>query len=685
MDKFYVKSKRQNNNNNNIPSKVRTPNTATTAASRTSEEIFQTSSNGKRLGVGNMYSKILHKIENNLTPKISVKMYKSRKHSKSLSTLSSIGATTGKYTLTNKYRSCIEGESNIVDVQNEKSKLNDDISDVLRSGDMLKNPYDECYNTSTVYSNFSKSLSSYIDSEEDEPQLSLNFVKTSLEDEIFEELKRAAHDDKKLEVVLKTFDKIIFDYNDPLPQTKTNENIHSRAFSEFSNIEKSREEENQMESVDITLFDFRHHSNNKNLNDSVNINAIPNTKLKKSFSFHSLRDSLDSQCFEKQRSRFVWDHSNFTNIPFLKSMPLLSRSKSFCYYNSNEIQNNIHLESLQRTWKSFAPYFTSTIQGSQKISDNHEKNQTQSKLEIIRTQTKTSSGFEDSSNDKDRPPANTNVVHSFQKPLRSVKRNKKSDELLDKCLEKGQQILRKVESINAHRSNNGLNGKKALIRTKSNLKRENFENNPTFQSNQRLRKLNYANEEKISTPTIEMCKIIPPIFGETSDKNIGLLVQVTNYTKIDNHTHRDSVQLKRNIFSSPKYDTECHKLDSDDYGHISNENMEISIKHASPSLTSTKFDENIQKISEVPQVFESVVQQQFSTIARSRKKRIYLSEQIDSNTEKDEKADYRLMKNESDYRFCTTYARADIEPLSIIKTYVEIYPNYTKEITIRLH
>lgn len=85
MDKFYVKPKR-----NLVLTNASSSRVATSSSSRTSAEIFQSTSNSRRLAVGNLCSKIRHKIEDNLTPKISGKLYKTGKHSKSLTALSSI-------------------------------------------------------------------------------------------------------------------------------------------------------------------------------------------------------------------------------------------------------------------------------------------------------------------------------------------------------------------------------------------------------------------------------------------------------------------------------------------------------------------------------------------------------------------------------------------------------------------
>ena len=696
MDKFYVKSKR----NNNSTSKAKTSTMASTVA-RTSEEIFQISSNTKRLCVGNIYTKIRHKFEDNLSPKISVKMYKSEKHSKSLTALSSIGATTGKYTLKNKNKSYAEKENKTVDIQNGKLKLNDGNSAVTCSEDIQQNPYAECYNTSAVSADFSKSSASYIDSEEDDSQLSLNFVKTSLEDEIFQELEKAAHDENKLDAVLKTFDKIIFDYNDPQLQTELQamKNINSEAFDESPNVENTLEEETTKDSVNTTVADITSNPqlNDTNLDDRQ-IQTKQQKKLQKSSSSLSLSrrkcyQSPDSPClrqmrraFEKhERSKSVWELSNDTKIPILKALPLKTRSKSFCYNNSDEINSgSMQLESYRKMWKPSKPYLS--------INKNQKSQDCSAKIKKI-----------ERTPSKKKSPTNKGC----QSATYLAGRPKKTDELLDKCLEKGQQILRKVESINIQGNHKHIHGTKSLMQTNTTKKRT--KNSPTIKRNQQLNKLNYANEEKISMPTLESCKIIAPIFGETSDKNIGLLVQVTNSARHASHKQRDSfqeataVQLQPNMGSDLKSVIKYHESDSDDSGHISNENMETIINQTSTSVSSSSLSMNLSdntheakspKISEVLQVFESIAQQQSST----QEKHIRISEKIDLNSDKNIQVkpkhmdsivkyeiDQRLRKNVNGYRYCTTYKRLEIEPFSVIRTHVEIFPNYTKEVTLRLH
>lgn len=757
MDKFYVKPKKNLVSTNPSTSKA-------TTTSRTSAEIFQSSSNGKRLGVGNICSKIRHKIEDNLTPKISSKLYKTGKHSKSLTALSSIGASSGKYTLTNK--NSVGNETTSSDIRKVKLKANAK----LANSNEKPNPYAECYNTAKDISYFAKSsLTSYADSDEDETQMSLNLAKTSLEDEIFQELEKASHDENKLNEVLKTFDKIIFDYNDPLVQEKSKLTIENESDNIKSEVDEIPNVKDSIENVlnsSIEIFNLPEHE----FNNSTNIksccvkseqteiqldnNASEFKKLEKSSSTLSLTrrkcyQSPNSPCLrqmrhafaKQQRSKSVWELSNSSKIPILKAMPLKTRSKSFCYHDSEVSSNNLksleNLKPLKTTKQLENTQTAATVQNAQKLRkqksiDRKDRSLVSNASVKIKNETKTpnktstnvktlqSKGISSKAKRTTSVP-NINVASKTNMSSSVTRQIKKNDELLDKCLEKGQQILRKVESISTHRIQPSSHGKKSVIRTKSNSSNKISKDNLTLKRKQWLNKLNYANEEKIVTPKLESCKIIPPVLGETSDKHAELLVQVTNATLLNTTRQRiitEEAQLKRTHNSTQQLNltTKNHESDSDDSGHISNENMEIAINHTSHSSSSASLCETSStssandslvdnsesngvvtkslKMSEVLQKFERKSQME-TTQVNSNENWIYAFEKSQSKSNKifniaantvipKTNISLTTAKDSVDSRFCTTYKVAEVESVSLIRTHVEIYPNYTKEVTIRL-
>ncbi|XP_065370496.1 uncharacterized protein LOC135962470 [Calliphora vicina] len=769
MDKFYVKPKRNLVSANASSSKVAT-------TSRSSAEIFQSTSNSRRLGVGNICSKIRHKIEDNLTPKISGKLYKTGKHSKSLTALSSIGASTGKYTLTNKNSIGAETTS----TESRKVKLKPKAGD----GSDKQNPYAECYNTSKDTSYFAaSSLLSYVDSDEDEAQLSLNIAKTSLEDEIFEELEKAAHDEHKLNAVLKTFDKIIFDYNDPLIQTISNTEDHYCIEKKLENLENTNSETEQLTKpaeniplkADSELSEISNpifcclKSEQTDCRPQLDCNTIEWKKLEKSSSTLSLTrrkcyQSPDSPCLrqmrhafaKQQRSKSVWELSNSTKIPILKAIPLKTRSKSFCYHNSEGTAHTNNFKSLQsqkilKTTKQSLNDRQESVTSSSLALTNKKQRPIDNKIgkqdksvvlvaspiksrNAIKSQHKTPANGKalqsksitsKSKRTTTAAVANPSLTSTIHMPLAVPSRSNTSDELLDKCLEKGQQILRKVESLNTQRIQVSSHTKKSLVRTKSNSNKKISKDNLTLKRKQWLHKLNYANEEKIAIPPLESCKIIPPVLGETSDKHAELLVQVTNATHLTTSKQRtiseESQFAKTHLNSTPEIDVVAknHESDSDDSGHISNENMEIPINHTSNSSSSTSLCETSSsasscpttasvcdnsnsngivtkslKMSEVLQKFERKAQKQTSLMnshehwnhtSEKPEAKLAASTIYPKTTNCSSKQPHFDNSSKTDSRYCTTYKVAEVESVSVIRTLVEIFPNYTKEVTIRLH
>lgn len=770
MDKFYVNPKRNFISSNPSTSRV-------ASSSRTSAEIFQTFSNGRRLGVGNICSKIRHKIEDNLTPKIGGKLYKTGKHSKSLTALSVIGTSTGKYTLTNK--TSAETETNAAECKKVKPKSNFSANNRSCINEK-QNPYAECYNTSKETSYFEKSsLLSYVDSDEDETQLSLNIAKTSLEDEIFEELEKVAHDESKLNAVLKTFDKIIFQYNDPQIQMKAITNIDDHCIKMKSNniqdknsttINEPEAEKDFCLTVIKTAETFKPKSDKyataeeSNTSNSIScclkseqageplhldLNTNDYNRLEKSSSTLSLTrrkcyQSPNSPCLrqmrhaftKQQKSKSVWELSNGTKIPILKAIPLKKRSKSFSYNNSEETLINFKLPQTRRL-----PKISKTLNYNESeslpalplknekqkpdnnvkklnlTSSTHIKNATKSQNKIISNGKSVQAKSLSSKTKRMTCATNSNLTPTPQRFLSVPLRSKTSDELLDKCLQKGQQILRKVESLNTQQTQITSQSRKSVARTKCNSNNKMNKDILMVKRKNRLHKLNYANEEKIAAPTLESCKIIPPVLGETSDKHAELLVQVINATHLTNNKKSIVAEGRQSaITNNTTFDHDSvikhQESDSDDSGHISNENMEISINHksqssstsllepssisSSPTSASSVWSNSSSnsvvtksvKMSDVLKKFERKVSQRPELkFAKNHSSTTTSSSNLlkTTNCSTQQPKSEEIYKQANDSRFFTSYKVAEVESVSVIRTHVEIFPNYTKEVTIRLH
>lgn len=218
--------------------------------------------------------------------------------------------------------------------------------------------------------------------------------------------------------------------------------------------------------------------------------------------------------------------------------------------------------------------------------------------------------------------------------------NAHSDELLVKCLAKGHELLRKVENINggkAMRPSRGVSKKKQQLH----------------------KQLQFASEEKVGKPKLESCKIIPPKLGETSDKNHELLVKV--------------VQQKQ---QQQKKSLEQSVSDSDDSGHISNAAMHSSASsNASSSAlnsTSNSTGSLCESEVEVEVEREPEAEHEVEVLACRPNKIAELLEKFEA---KSKKGQLRVVSK----------VQAQVQAVRCIQTQVEIYPTYTKEVTMRLH
>lgn len=220
--------------------------------------------------------------------------------------------------------------------------------------------------------------------------------------------------------------------------------------------------------------------------------------------------------------------------------------------------------------------------------------------------------------------------------------NAHSDELLVKCLAKGHELLRKVENIN---------GGKAMRPSRGVCKKK-----------QLHKQLQFASEEKVGKPKLESCKIIPPKLGETSDKNHELLVKV--------------VQQKQQQHQ-PKKSLEQSVSDSDDSGHISNAAMHSSASSNSSSsaLNSTSNSTGSLCESEVEVEVEREPEAEHEEVEVLSCRPNKIAELLEKFEAKSKKGQLRVVSK----------VQAQVQAVRCIQTQVEIYPTYTKEVTMRLH
>ncbi|XP_017083660.1 unconventional myosin-XVIIIa isoform X5 [Drosophila eugracilis] len=521
------------------------------------------------LGAGKkFFSHIRHKIEDNLTPKLSGKLYyKGSKHTRSMSALCTVdgGCVGGKYT--------------------PKA--------VPISPVPLQIP-----------SQMSSSVCSYVDSDEESHlSLSLNLAQQSLEDEIFAELEKVAHDESKLNEVLQSFDHILNEFP-PLEGIKLAPPEEMPAPpAEFCDHQPMLAKSHSTLSIGRARMQVYQ---SPELAGSVLLLRGGGTDSR----YNSLSDLSGSR------------------IPVRKQSSLRKRSESFCL----EQPNVLRTANKQRTRSLLTLNTTGTPRAAvppavvmpKRANSSLEKRQITARPVARR--------------------ANSTLKPGAGKPKSP---NANSDELLVKCLAKGQDILRQVESMSAKPKRTASRGV-----TK--------EHSQLVKNKKKLQKLHYANEEKVGRPKLESCKIIPPKLGETSDRNQELLVKVV----------QDVKSTPQQPLKKPTKEIRAEQEeDSDDSGHISNTQLSTSTStsNSTGSLCESEGDEAEEQMPEAKSCGKSnkiaELLQKFEAAAAAGKQSATVTTHCPS--------------------MVASKVVAQVQAVCCIQTQVEIYPTYTKEILFR--
>ncbi|KPU80662.1 uncharacterized protein Dana_GF27189 [Drosophila ananassae] len=531
------------------------------------------------LGAGKkFFSHIRHKIEDNLTPKLSGKLYyKGSKHTRSMSALSTVdgGCVGGKYTP--------KGVAlNPIPLQMPTSVL-----------------------TSSVYS--------YIDSdEESQLSLSLSLTQQSLEDEIFAELEKVAHDETKLNEVLQSFDHLLNEYHPPVAEELP------APPAEFCDRQPMLSKSHSTLSI------------NRNIS---RMQVYQSPELAGSVLL--MRGGGGAGATGGGDSRYnSLNDLNGSRIPLRKQSNLRKRSESFCLEQPLPVkapgkqQRTRSLLTLNTVARGRAPAVQPPPPAA--VTMPKRANSSLEKRHITASK------------------ATPRRANSTVKPgtTKAKSPNAHSDELLVKCLAKGQEILRQVESMNHKPKRSSSRG---VTKEHSQLVR----------NKKKLQKLQYANEEKVGRPKLESCKIIPPKLGETSDKNQELLVKVVQEVKVQKHP------LKK-----PTKEIRAEQAeDSDDSGHISNTQLSTSTStsNSTGSLCESEGDESAEE--RLPQT----------------EKPCCKSNKIAELLQKFEAVAAKEKPSATPSPVVASKVVAQVQAVRCIQTQVEIYPTYTKEVTMRLH
>lgn len=393
--------------------------------------------------------------------------------------------------------------------------------------------------------------STYVDSDE-ECRLALTDSNISLEDEIFEELERASHDEHKWNAILKRFD-----------------NFTGECASALSPpVEEPK---------------------------PVKPRAPPILQKSKTCSI------IESKCILKKsraipvdsliEAKSLWSLQEFENFARAgkSKLPVLKKTSASTLSISGRSKIPVASPKIVSVPKIVKPVVQKTPTAPPRKKDVKKELPTKKDRPPVTkmSQVKKKAAVSPPSPTKQytQRPRMTRAVSTqlYPKPQQQLKREQ-SDILLSKCLEKGHQILRKVESIPNY-------SKKAVLTKATSLS-----------------KVNYADEKKVPQPKLEAGK-------KTSQETEKLLINVKDE--------------KKNGYQSDH--------DSDDSGHISNENEDLS-----PPLDgsgSAKFN----KISDL------------------------------------------LVKFENQKKTETTVKVAEVRPMQSCKqSAVEIFPTYRKEVILRL-
>ncbi|XP_055853922.1 uncharacterized protein LOC129917789 [Episyrphus balteatus] len=821
-------------------------------------------------GVQKFYTKIRHKIED-LPPKITAKLHKNSSKQPSSGLTSS--SPNGKFTpLTNNVQSkskSVSKSSKFVTKSVQTSPIKEN-----RKKDMVKSSppkpstavkEDSIYEDIQVVSSNPNGSTSivYVDSDE-ECRLSLNDSKISLEDEIFEELEKVAHDEAKLNAVLKNFDKILTDFtqtkqpksmdyskstslNQSLPavssskttpvsilpapkklqKSKTCSIIESRCIlkksisdprddlgklaiglgkpsnfnttkslwnlKDFEEFAKSGKKLEKIENCKLPVY--------TGLNKSVG-SAIPPAKVTPT--------SASVGKITPGRSKSVWDMSGSTQsiaaggrskIPIMKSSSILSlssRSNSFCDVNQQKSRSPPSVSKMVKSINDKSPIpskmFNSATSSTPKISNLVKRRNLSSAVSTPHSLNRIGGGGSttpkvSSASRSTIKPASSEV--SLKKSITSSKistaplrKQQSSDVLLDKCLEKGHEILRKVEAIGTtkidrkNRSTIGtvsksktpstspagsiskkssisprsyarikeqssakvlskekktVVGKMSPNNTKELVKKQSSPSQDTVDGTIAPQpiitpppptQLLYAKEESIKFPRLESCKIIPPILGKTSEEHAELLVNVktkqptieppTATTILIDKLCNSNNDIMQQLEDNPLPDKDLYPdsdHDSDDSGHISNENDELLTITSGDCGSSSRSSDSCKESSPPPpsqptptnNLAGIITQQQQRVVVAASTKISELLEKFEQTNNSN--SNHHLQRQQmlhhhhqqqqqqqhhqqphqlSSKKICKAMKIAEVEPVKCIQTHIEIFPTYSKEVILRL-
>lgn len=502
-------------------------------------------------------------------------------------------------------------------------------------------------------------------SDDDDLYAKLTFDDTeqSLEDEIFEELEKVAHDEAKLNAAIQNFDKILSEYKTkevkkstaeikpsaipkPLQKSKTCSIIESKCI-----LKKKQEKEEKKVNKPIRVENVESvtHAGYYQLTKSLwNLEDFDKfaKSARHSTSSPAARKSFEGGTLSKAKS--VWEvsstlpprpsisrQSSISKIPIKSSSNL---STSMLQLNSPATtttmvvnhQNAIHKlsskkSSVYASTLGLSSPFTHHQSSSPKVATIRRSSLTAAKSSSSisnYTETKASLQRRNLMNSKAAALNNSKSVLAksemsihgkfAMKAQKSDQQQKKqqqngNDALLDKCLVKGQELLRKVEEFNDGGSSNATKtsivvrkrdyvakSQQNMMKTDvsmNNKKRSSTKNelNAITNTNNETVVIRATSEQdEITAPTLESCNVISEVvLGAESRESIDKLKE---------------------------------DYESDDSGHISNENEEMAMEmKKSPRKISEELLEIFEKKSQQQKLSTTTLSSQTSTAVSKAK------------------------------------------------------------------
>ncbi|CAD7093201.1 unnamed protein product [Hermetia illucens] len=806
------------------------------ASAKTRKTIASSStslgSSSSTKGVQKLYSKIRHKIED-IPPKITAKLHRTSKV---------VPAQTTKPVAaprTKRRQHLQQQQQNKQQIQEVQAK----------PFEQPKMEFTRQNSTPATYENIKISSNpfGYFDSD-DECRMSVNDSALSLEDEIFEELEKVAHDEAKLNAVLKNFDKILADFNDrnaaatksaaidkpkspqldpekspkhegfkQLQKSKTCSIIESRCILKKS-ISDSEDNLNQKLShyraYQITkslwsLQDFEEFAKSgKNLERfECKLPIWHNSSLLKGIKTRPDTPPKNRNLLSKSKS--VWELSTTSSPPTyngcqrtssgskipIKKPPLrlaaAGRSCSFIDPPTTMAKTpqkfGVQIGKVQPNLRGNIPTKVPSMKNL-----NEQSSITASRGSAAKSLSRTNSSMSSSSRGntsinlikKRSLTAALSTPHSLNKvgvaskiqvtksnsaslatptiktsmksakselSLRQPRYTKnhqtpnKDDIMLNKCLEKGQQILRKVEAFGSVTKIDKASGTKRDFISPSAVKaqqrskddtcistnpqpqlssQQNFTliivdkkksrpippartKNSTLPSSPQkppstpstiipvssppspfqtpqvdADSLSYAAELVLKNPIVESCRIIPPILGDPSQQHAELMVNVKSQNS-PIRIHQDAIMFANRITArSSSCEKEYQSDCSDDSGHISNENDEQYINIIQQFSSLTKTAISGKLQQQNNQKGKNKISELLEKFEKSSVKNDCVTTPIiTSSLSSSSPSQIVVSPTSPSSRIHTTVKVAEIKPC--IQSTVEIVPTYSNEVLFR--